>query len=122
MTALKEIRRELGQLVGANLGVVYPTLGANVNPPAVVVQPGSPYLTPSTYGVERVAYEVLVIAGPGDLPAQLDALDDMVDQVRGALRGSQFQFMSAEPTDVLPINGTDHLVTLIHVEHERTCN
>lgn len=121
MTALKDIRKQLGELVGANLGVVYPTLGSNVNPPCIVVQPGTPYLLPDKYATERVAYEVLVIAGPGDLPAQLDALDDMVDQVRGALRGSAFQFMSAEPTDILPVNGTDHIVTLIHVEHERTC-
>lgn len=89
MTAptLKELRADLAAHLAAGLGATAPKLGALVNPPAVVVQAGSPYVSPvSSYCGDLITFQVTVIAPPGDPPAVADALDDMIDLVRSTLR------------------------------------
>ena len=54
--------------------------------PAVVVGPGTPYLTASGYCSDEILFEATIIAPPGDLAAVIDALDDMIDEVRATLR------------------------------------
>lgn len=120
--SLSTIRHELGDLVGADIDVVSPALGGNINAPCVVVGHDSPYLTPDTYQAERVGYVVWVVAAPGEASARLDDLDDRVDGVRAALRkrsasGLAFTFESADP----PGDVDGLLVCGVHVSHLREC-
>lgn len=87
MTALKDLRRDLGTHLAAGLDASHAPLGAQVNPPAVVVRSAEEYVVASTYCHDTVLFEAIVITKPGDLPAVMDALDDYIDQVRGTLAG-----------------------------------
>lgn len=92
----KVLRAELAALLGTSLDVAAPPLGANVNPPCVIVEPGEPYFEMSTYCSDILRYEVLVVASPGSQEAQFDNLDDLIDQVRFTLaRKSPGGFMFA---------------------------
>lgn len=97
MTSLKELRRDLGAHLAAGLGAAHAKLGAQVNPPAVEVRPGVPYVAALDYCTDQIAWTVTIVTKPGDLPAVIDALDDMVDKVRATLKapspaGNQFGF------------------------------
>lgn len=92
MTALKAHRRDLSAHLAAGLSTVKPitdtALGAQVNAPSVIVQPASgTYVTVEPgYCSDGVDYAVTIYAPPGDLEAQVDALDDYIDAVRSTLR------------------------------------
>lgn len=85
-TALKTLRADLTAHLAQGLGASAPKLGALVNPPAVVVQAGSPYVAASTYCEDAILFEATIIAPPGDMAAVVDALDDMIDEVRTTLK------------------------------------
>ena len=84
--ALKDLRADLTAHLADGLDASAPLLGQLVNPPAVVVGPGTPYVTASGYCSDAILFEATVIAPPGDLAATIDALDDMIDEVRSTLR------------------------------------
>lgn len=128
MTALKDVRAELGALLASKLNVVSAPLGANVNPPCVVVQPATPYLEPRTYRDDKVTYDVIVVAGPGDPPAQMDSLDDLLDEVRDAVRvlspskSLKFSYEYVEPAALTQIGDNSHLTATVRITHERFCD
>ncbi len=86
MTALKEFRADLTDHLADGLDATAPLVGKLVNPPAVVVQAGSPYVSPSTYCEDLLQFEATIVAPPGDPAAVVDALDDLIDLVRATLR------------------------------------
>jgi hypothetical protein len=87
VTALKVLRHDLTAHLAAGLDVSKPKLGAQVNPPAVVVQAGTPYVAAAPgYCNDGITFEATAIAPPGDPPAVVDALDDLIDLVRSTLR------------------------------------
>lgn len=86
MTALKAYRADLAAHLAAELDITAPKLGALVNPPAVVVGSGSPYLTGLDYCTDAILFDVTLITTPGDPPAVADALDDFIDLVRPVLK------------------------------------
>ena len=98
--ALKALRADLTTHLADGLDVSAPMLGQLVNPPAVVVGPGTPYVTAAGYCADEILFDATIIAPPGDLAAVIDALDDMIDEVRATLRtpsslaqsGGQFQY------------------------------
>lgn len=92
VTALKELRRNLGDTLAAGLSITHAPLGAQVNPPAVVVDADFPYLTPAGYCVDGISFVATIITKPGDPEAVRDALDDIIDNVRRTLLGTPYAF------------------------------
>jgi hypothetical protein len=98
VTALKTFRADLTAHLAAGLNATAPALGKLVNPPAVVVQAGSPYVAAAPgYCNDGLRFDATVIAPPGDPSAVVDALDDLIDLVRATLRdpstaGHQYGF------------------------------
>lgn len=95
--ALKTLRRDLANHLASAMSATAPLLGAQVHPPAVVVQPAPEYLAAQDYCTDAITFQAVLITKPGDLAAEVDALDDMVDKVRTALRtatdaGNRFTF------------------------------
>lgn len=87
MVALKDLRADLTAHLAEGLGVAAAPLGGQVNPPLILVRPGDPYLTVADgYCTDALALEAVVIAPPGDPPAVMDALDDLIDLIRATLR------------------------------------
>ncbi len=86
MTALKVYRHDLAAHLADGLDVTATPLGGQVNPPTVIVQPSSTYITASDYCTDGVAFDVVVLTKPGDLAAEIDALDDLIDEIRATLR------------------------------------
>lgn len=131
MTALKQHRRDLSAHLAAGLStpkkIADVALGAKVNPPAVIVQPSTAtYLTVEPgYCVDGIDYEVTIVAPPGDLEAQFDALDDLVDKVRATLLAkSPLGFKYSLRSISGPINfaagesSVPAVVALVHLERE----
>jgi hypothetical protein len=88
VTALKAYRHDLAAHLADGLDATRPKLGAQVNPPAVVVQSGAPYVAASDYCNDSLLFEATIVAPPpGDPSAVVDALDDLIDSVRATLRG-----------------------------------
>lgn len=97
MTTLRSLRADLGAHLAAGLGVVNTKLGAQVNPPAVEVRPAPDYVLALDYCTDQVQFQVVIVTKPGDIAAAVDALDDLVDQVRATLRvtspaGNRYSF------------------------------
>jgi hypothetical protein len=86
VTALKAYRHDLAAHLADGLDATRPKLGAQVNPPAVVVQSGAPYVAASDYCNDSLLFEATIVAPPGDPQAVADALDDLIDLVRSTLR------------------------------------
>ena len=86
MTALKDYRHDLAAHLAAGLDVTATPLGAQVNPPTIIVQASSSYVTAVDYCTDGVAFDVAVITKPGDLAAEVDALDDLIDGIRSTLK------------------------------------
>lgn len=123
----KVLRAELAALLGKTLDVAAPPLGANINPPCVVVEPGEPYVEMSTYCADVLRYEVLVIAPPGSQDAMYDSLDDLIDQVRWALAvpspaGFRFAFQQAGAPQLIQLTNDSPalLSSVVAVQTERT--
>lgn len=92
---LKTLRLGLSALLADALDVADTPLGGQVNPPLALVQAGDPYLTAAEgYCLDAITFEAIVLAPPGDPPAVFDALDDLIDLVRGTLNGSGYGFQT----------------------------
>lgn len=110
--SLKALRHDLADHLALGLGAVAVDLGGRVNPPAVVVQSGDPYLTASTYCDDSILFAATVISKPGDPPAVADALDDFIDLVRSTLRnasanGNRFGFREIAGFSTYPSGDQD---------------
>jgi len=87
VTPLKTYRHDLSAHLAAGLSASDSALGAQVNPPAVVVEASAGgYVTASGYCSDAILFDATLISRPGDPPAVADALDDMIDKVRATLR------------------------------------
>lgn len=97
--SLAALRADLSAVLADALGVADAPLGGQVNPPLALVRPGDPYIIADGYCDDLVALEAAILAPPGDPPAVVDALDDLIDLVRAALipitqAGNRFSFQS----------------------------
>ncbi len=86
MTALKTYRHDLAAHLADGLDITGTPLGGQVNPPTVIVQPSSSYVAAIDYCNDGVTFDVAVLTKPGDLAAEVDALDDLIDQIRATLK------------------------------------
>lgn len=80
MSKLQAIREGAAQLVGEATGAqAHPFMPARIDPPSVIVLPGSPYLEPSgTFGTFTVNLEVVVVSPSKVNETASDVLDDLI--------------------------------------------
>lgn len=110
---LKQDRADLTDLLAAGLSASAPKLGAQVNPPAVLVSSGTPYVVALDYCTDAVLFAATLVSKPGDPPAVVDALDDMIDLVRSTLRGSRFRFIEISGFIDVPIGEEQSLPAVV---------
>jgi hypothetical protein len=117
VTALKEFRADLTAHLAAGLDATAPALGKLVNPPAIVVQAGTPYVAAVDYCNDGLLFEATIVAPPGDPSAVVDALDDLIDLVRSTLRspstgGHRYRFVEVSGFTTWP-SGDETLPAVI---------
>jgi hypothetical protein len=121
VTALKDFRADLTAHLAQGLSAAAPSLGQLINPPAVIVESGDPYVTASDYCNDELLFEARVYAPPGDLAAVVDALDDMIDLVRSTLRtvsagGHRYKFRGVSAYNPSPENSLPTVVVTAAIE------
>lgn len=124
MTALKTLRRDLGAHLADGLSATHAPLGALVNPPAVIVRPAPDYVTASTYCLDTIAFEAVVVSKPGDPAAVTDALDDLIDKVRSTLRrksgqGFAYGFRDVSGPLMYPSGDLEFPAVIVTIRTER---
>lgn len=120
VTPLRTYRRDLASHLAARMDAVPISQGRQVNPPAVIVSPGSTYVVAETYCDDAISFAVAIVAPPGDPEGVFDALDDMVDQVRGTLRspspsGVRYKFVEVSGLTGYTIGDTDYPAVIASV-------
>lgn len=124
MTPLKTLRHDLGDILAAGLGAAHAKLGAQVNPNAVQIQPGEPYVAVLDYTKDTVTFEATVTGKPGDPAAVADALDDIIDQIRATLKaesptGNQYSFREVSRFVSVTVGEAVVPGVVVTVVHER---
>jgi len=124
LTALKTYRHDLADHLADGLDITATPLGGQVNPPTVIVQPGSSYVTAIDYCTDAVMFDVTVITKPGDLAAEIDALDDLVDGIRSTLRapsaaGYRYSFQGVTGRVAFNSGERDYPAAIATVRYER---
>lgn len=124
MTALKDLRHDLGAHLATGLGVAHSRLGAQLNPPALQVTSGTPYVARQDYSTDLILWSVTIVTKAGDLAAVADVLDDYVDKVRATLLaespgGHMFSFQEVSPIVAVSVGDTDVPGVVVTVAYER---
>lgn len=124
MTSLKDHRADLTAHLAKGIGASGPPLGGSLNPPAVLVAPGSPYLTASGYTKDNVTWQATIIGPPGDPPAVIDALDDLLDKVRATLflkspAGHQYGWREATAPTTVAVGDAELPAVIVTIGIER---
>ena len=124
MTALRTYRHDLADHLADGLAITATDLGAQVNPPTVIVQPSSTYITAVDYCTDAVVFDVAVITKPGDLAAEIDALDDLTDGIRSTLRtpssaGFRYSFRGVTGRVTFNSGERDFPAVIATVQYER---
>lgn len=123
MTPLKTLRHDLGDHIADSLEINHCPLGTLINPPAVVIEAGDPYLENSTYGVDKITFRAVLIAPPGDMPAAIDKFDELIDMIRPALKersyiGHKYGYREVSGQTVYGDKGLPAVVVIVETERE----
>lgn len=95
---LKEVRREVADLLQAEGIDAYHYEPARLNPPLVVVTAGDPYIsTGETFNTNTMRLDIVVLCKKGTPEMELDALDDTVEEVLSALHDDWSLEQVSEP-------------------------
>ena len=123
VTPLKDLRHDLGDHIADSLDINHCPLGKNINPPAVIIEPGFPYLENSTYGVDKITFRAILVAPPGDKPAAIDKFDELIDLIRPALKqhsyiGQKYGYLEVSGPTVYGDKDFPAVVVLVTTERE----
>lgn len=91
---------------------------ARLNPPAIVVMPGTPYVSPGkVYGHATINWVASVIAGTATNTVSTDALDDMIEDVLITLTLNGYSYEVSDHK-VYVANGAEYLAVDISITNE----
>ena len=118
MADLATYRATLAATLDAAGRVVYAWPRENITPPAIVLVPGSPYITVSAIGGARcnVRFDITVIVNAADNQAALANLEALIFSVTDLL-SNNISFLGgwSQPT-VQQIGNADMLISQLSVE------
>ena len=118
MADLAAFRSSLAATLAAAGRVVYSYPNENITPPAIVLVPGSPYITVSAIGGARchVRFDISVIVNAADNQAALKNLETLIFSVTDLL-ANNISFLGgwSQPT-VQQIGNADMLISQLNIE------
>ena len=118
MANLATYRDALAATLAAAGRVVYSYPNENITPPAIVLVPGSPYITVSAIGGSRchVRFDITVIVNAADNRAALANIETLIFSVTDLL-ANNISFIGgwSQPT-VTQIGNADMLISQLNIE------
>lgn len=135
MTTLKVIRHDLAEFIESRTQITtYPAPSSDVVTPCFIVQPpgDDDYVTGEfdggkTAGAEEVRLQlVALVEAGGDPGVALDALDDMLDQLRPVLQflrsplGLKYSYGPVGPWSRWTVGQVDHSGAAMNITTKRT--
>ena len=118
MANLVSLRNSLAATLGAAGRVVYAFPNENITPPAIVLVPGSPYMTVGAIGGSRihVRFDITCIVNAADNQAALANLEDLILSVSDLLANSISLLGGWSQPSVQQIGNADMLISQINIE------
>ena len=118
MSDLATYREALAATLRAAGRVVYAYPNENITPPAIVLVPGSPYMTVSAIGGSRISvrFDITCIVNAADNQAALANLETLILSVTDLL-ANNISFLGgwSQPT-VQQIGNADMLISQLNIE------
>jgi len=115
---LATYRANLAATLAAAGRVVYAWPNENITPPAIVLVPGSPYISVTAIGGSRLAvrFDITCIVNAQDNQAALANIETLILSVTGLLSGN-IAFLSgwSQPT-VQQIGNAEMLISQLNIE------
>lgn len=118
MANLVSLRNSLAATLGAAGRVVYAFPNENITPPAIVLVPGSPYMTVGAIGGSRihVRFDITCIVNAADNQAALANLEDLILSVSDLLANNISLLGGWSQPSVQQIGNADMLISQINIE------
>lgn len=118
MADLATLRSNLAATLAAAGRVVYSYPNENITPPAIVLVPGSPYITVSAIGGARcnVRFDITIIVNAADNQTALKNLETLILSVTDLL-ANNISFLGgwSQPT-VTQIGNAEMLISQLNIE------
>lgn len=118
MADLATLRSNLATTLAAAGRVVYSYPNENITPPAIVLVPGSPYITVSAIGGARcnVRFDITIIVNAADNQTALKNLETLILSVTDLL-ANNISFLGgwSQPT-VTQIGNAEMLISQLNIE------
>lgn len=118
MADLATLRSNLATTLAAAGRVVYAFPNENITPPAIVLVPGSPYITISAIGGNRchVRFDITCIVNAADNQAALKNLETLILSVSDTLPNTVAYLGGWSQPTVQQIGNADMLISQINIE------
>ena len=118
MADLATYREALAATLRAAGRVVYAYPNENITPPAIVIVPGSPYITVSAIGGARchVRFDITVIVNAADNQAALKNLETLIFSVTDLLANNISLLGGWSQPTVTQIGNADMLISQLNIE------
>ena len=118
MANLVSLRNSLSATLSAAGRVVYAFPNENITPPAIVLVPGSPYMTVGAIGGARihVRFDITCIVNAADNQAALANLEDLILSVSDLLANNISLLGGWSQPTVQQIGNADMLISQINIE------
>jgi hypothetical protein len=115
---LVTLRNALATTLGAAGRVVYAFPNENITPPAIVLVPGSPYMTVGAIGGGRihVRFDITCIVNAADNQAALANLETLILSVSDLLANNISLLGGWSQPSVQQIGNADMLISQINIE------
>ena len=118
MADLATYREALAATLRAAGRVVYAYPNENITPPAIVLVPGSPYITVSAIGGARchVRFDITVIVNAADNQAALKNLETLIFSITDLLANNISLLGGWSQPTVTQIGNADMLISQLNIE------
>ena len=118
MANLVSLRNSLAATLGAAGRVVYAFPNENITPPAIVLVPGSPYMTVGAIGGARIhaRFDITCIVNAADNQAALANLETLILSVTDLLANNISLLGGWSQPTVQQIGNADMLISQINIE------
>jgi hypothetical protein len=110
---LKAVRTELGRQLGLTGATVYQFIPERPQPPCVIIESGTPYLSPGTSFCEfQISFNVLLLVSTAANEIQTEQLDQLICDSLNVL---DFELLTVDQPGQFSVNNAEYFGTRISI-------